>query len=371
MSSISAQLKRCNIEAARLKDPDAMIQLADLQRQRADCRSLLRRLPAEILGEILSLCIGVASDDGALSRVCARWRAIAVATPASIGVRSTSTSNRTTASASTIGLFWIVAAMAMNLPLLETLVIIPRDDSRLTQEVDIFEVAPRLRTFKCSAHLLRYFRTIPYKQLHRMDAPTFKIVLENCKTRSPTLDELGISETTSNISDLSFCLECKFRRNHCRLTFQAIFASLTVPCLKELSLKFSSKCYPLAWAHTQFLALCARSAFADPEHLQSLCLCDVCMTQGWLLQGGYLPALTRLAISDHELVDKVDATMRLLCALKPPSIVPHLENLVLRSRRAVSDAAFLDFVASRGGACARAHVYVQAGDNAKVPRAKF
>ena len=103
-------------------------------RQRADCRSLLRRLPTEILGEILSLCIGVASDDvdfqpldlvfpdnqaqGALSRACAQWRAIAVATPAywcTIYVYfQWSDSHYRRARASTIGLFWIVAAMAVS-----------------------------------------------------------------------------------------------------------------------------------------------------------------------------------------------------------------------------------------------------------------
>ncbi|KAJ7204958.1 hypothetical protein GGX14DRAFT_645478 [Mycena pura] len=86
------------------------------------------------------------------------------------------------------------------------------------------------------------------------------------------------------------------------------------------------------------------SLFSIPfEQLHGMDILSVNSTVSFCLEDDLHSRSTcNLSLSDvHEAIDN------LLYALKPPSFVWHLQNLVLHARRAFSDAASLDFVASR------------------------
>ncbi|KAJ7198272.1 hypothetical protein GGX14DRAFT_325273, partial [Mycena pura] len=97
INEIHSFIQSAEAEISALKDHMVQVQrtLDRLESQRAELASLVkshrgvvstfRRLPTDILGEIFSQCLGArAHSPKALSHlvgVCARWRAIAIASP--------------------------------------------------------------------------------------------------------------------------------------------------------------------------------------------------------------------------------------------------------------------------------------------------
>ncbi|KAJ7059661.1 hypothetical protein C8F01DRAFT_1145277 [Mycena amicta] len=170
-----------------------------------------------------------------------------------------------------------------------------------------------------------------------------------------------IPHVISTIGELTIQVTSEFHKHHCKQTLTAVLSALTLPNLHILSLQSEhADRFPLVWAHSAFVALCQRSALGD--HLRELDLADVHIAEGPLRQClALLPALTHLAISDHErirgrgvnlelisdtllgaLMEHHDETMAMVLVL-----VPRLKQLSLRSRHAFTDAKLLDMIRSR------------------------
>ncbi|KAJ7633627.1 hypothetical protein DFH06DRAFT_1303376 [Mycena polygramma] len=210
-----------------------------------------------------------------------------------------------------------------NLPMLETLTITPTLDMTPPTGTDIFEIAPRLRDFAVRNVFLPFVHTAPLAEIQHIRSLnlasediamavstmprlsianrfTLQFYLDDfTSNRSRTL-ELGIQPTSSDVGQLKIEIEGEFFTHHCHQALGAIFAALTLPRLEGLD--FESEQYPrfpLAWPQPQFLTLAQRSAFYTT--LRSLCLFHVHITETQLLQClAALPALTNLAIADHE-----------------------------------------------------------------------
>jgi hypothetical protein len=276
--------------------------------------------------------------------------------------------------------FRYLSSVKGNLPILEVLEIVLQGTE--SEAVTCFEVAPRLRDFAVTGSLLPDVSTPPLERMAKVRClnmastdisnavPTMaRLSMTNSfclqyylddwtANRSETLD-LGIAHTSSDVGHLAIEVLGEFYQHHCQQALGAIFTGLTLPCLRGLT--FDSEKYPrfpLVWPHTQFLALCRRSAFNT--HLQSLCLYHVHITEPQLLQClSALPALTDLAIADHERirgrgVNLELVTDTLLCALTrtegnpdAPCLVPHLDTFRMRSRLRFTDSVYLYLVLSR------------------------
>lgn len=264
-----------------------------------------------------------------------------------------------------------------NLPILETLVIVPSNTG--SETVTLFKVAPRLRDLAIAGALRPHVSTPPLAQVskvrcldlastdiaaavstmsHLSGANNFSLqfYLDDGTSNQPHNLDLAIRHTSSNVGHLAIGLLGEFFRNQCKQALGSIFAGLTLPRLEGLT--FDSEkypCFPLVWPQSQFLALCQRSAFHG--HLQSLCLYHVHITEGQLLYClPFLPALTTLAIADHERIRGRGVNLELitdtlLVALTKTSnarcLIPRLDTLSLRSRLQFDDSVYLDFVLSR------------------------
>ncbi|KAJ7260308.1 hypothetical protein B0H12DRAFT_1181989 [Mycena haematopus] len=259
-----------------------------------------------------------------------------------------------------------------NVPILETLEIAATG----SEPVNVFETAPSLKNFTTVEAQGPHISIPPLNQVSKLrylylsstdiakvisatshlspaNSFTLQFYLDD-SNRTASLD-LGITPTSSDVGHLAIELVGEFFKHHCMQALGAMFADLTLPHLESLA--FDSETYPrfpLQWPHLHFLALSKRSAFHT--HLQSLCLFHVQITEAQLLQCLVaLPALTTLAIADHERVGRgvnlVLITDTLLSTLtRTPAaqcLIPHLHTLRLRSRLEFDDNVFYEFIMSR------------------------
>ncbi|KAJ7150706.1 hypothetical protein C8R46DRAFT_963296 [Mycena filopes] len=265
------------------------------------------------------------------------------------------------------------------LPMLEALDIRPEGETVVVDTWSLFAVAPRLTQFTGGVTSIGRISTPPTQQITRLglcdlvagDLPVavstmaslsqmnefrVRFYFDNWATRNLSL-RLNIPPTSSDINRLSIGVEGDFYRNHCQQALGGIFAALTLPHLQFLT--FDSDEYPrfpLTWPNAQFLTLSQRSGFHD--HLRSLSLFHVQITEAELLRClSVLPALTHLAIADHERIGLRGANLQLITnsflrALTrlpavAPCLVPHLESLHMRSKLVFTDSAYLDMLLSR------------------------
>ncbi|KAJ7894884.1 hypothetical protein B0H14DRAFT_3640645 [Mycena olivaceomarginata] len=164
------------------------------------------------------------------------------------------------------------------------------------------------------------------------------------------LDEVAsavIPQTSSNISSLVLeATTWSFRPQNCLQTFDQIFASLTLPSLRDLSFTASDKWVVLPWPHQQFLALCDRSSFHT--HLHSLQLSRVRITDAELIECLLaVPMLQRLIISDPTMTNTLLSALTRTHDDSAACLVPHLRVIECESSLQFDDDVFLGFVASR------------------------
>ncbi|KAJ7657208.1 hypothetical protein DFH06DRAFT_459200 [Mycena polygramma] len=266
------------------------------------------------------------------------------------------------------------------LPLLEMLELEIHDPPPRPEEpfsVDLFELAPRLQSINVGG---RIPPSIGAVHLDKLDA--FGCLGQNARQVACALPfmarmpegrefrlELYVDDwmngnnsdlpaTTSDIANLSMDICDCFEREDSTSALDSVFASLTLPHLRTLT--FSSvetPCFLIPWTHSSFLALAARSSFST--HLESLCLCDVVVTEAELLGAlAVLPSLQHLEISDHRIIeedgaDQLLVTDSLFSALTlkftpdAPSLVPLLQSILCQSILQFDDHVYLEFVLFR------------------------
>ncbi|KAJ6468498.1 hypothetical protein C8R47DRAFT_804814 [Mycena vitilis] len=279
----------------------------------------------------------------------------------------------------------VFAGIRGRLPMLETLTITPTLGMTPPAGTDIFEIAPRLRDFAVQGSFLPFVHTAPLAAIRHIRSLTLasediamavstlprlstanrftlQFYLDDfTSNRSHKLD-LSIEPTASDVGQLKIELVGEFFTHHCHQALGAIFTALTLPRLEGVD--FESEQYPrfpFAWPQGPFLALAQRSAFHTTLH--SLCLFHVRITEAQLLQClAALPALTKLAIADHERIHGDGANVgrgvnlelvsdTLLIALTKasdtPCLVPELDTFSVRSRLRFTDSVLQDFLLSR------------------------
>ncbi|KAJ7671316.1 hypothetical protein DFH06DRAFT_1365996 [Mycena polygramma] len=166
---------------------------------------------------------------------------------------------------------------------------------------------------------------------------------------------VGIPHLTSKISTLYIELLEDFEPVHAQIALGCIFANITLPLLQDFELEsLEYPRLPIAWPHAEFLALSARSAF--DTHLVALEIYEVNLTEAQLLEClAGLPALERLAISDHQPIkyegaDQILITDTLFSKLSRTDctcLVPRLNSLGCQTLLKFDDEALLTLVLSR------------------------
>ncbi|KAJ7093804.1 hypothetical protein C8R44DRAFT_953125 [Mycena epipterygia] len=243
--------------------------------------------------------------------------------------------------------------------------------------MDLFDVVPRLRTFVVGGLLHPTVAETHLKQLHTFgcfgqDPPliptavSFMPRLPHALTfrfqllLSDWTDDNGVGidlpPTSSNISSLSMDIRDYFDAAPCVKALSDIFTSLTLPHLGHFNFRSAqSPLFLMYWPHSAFIDLAARSSFQT--HLESLCLCDVVVTEAELIEAlAALPSLQRLTISDHQIIRDCGAHQLLITdslfsalTLKPDSspLVSRLLSLTCQSLLQFDDRAYLSFLLSR------------------------
>ncbi|KAJ7489101.1 hypothetical protein FB451DRAFT_682673 [Mycena latifolia] len=269
-----------------------------------------------------------------------------------------------------------------NLPQLEDLTLLCWGTPPLPVNIDMFEVAPRLRSLyikspntvrgiwpafaafplpffhplhlvRCSELLLRP----PPRQISSMYlmAPlsrTAHFILDLLiRTSTPfTVDEsIHFQPVTSEISAFTIEVGGESSPSNVGPTIAKIIGSLTLPALDKLSL-FSthSPALLVAWPHAEFLGLSIRSSF--PTHLRALQLSHCIITEPELIEClSSLLSLEHLSISDHEVLPPITNSLlaQLTLTAATPSLVPQLRRFHCRSLLQFDDHVYLSFLLSR------------------------
>ncbi|KAJ7849660.1 hypothetical protein B0H14DRAFT_2765229 [Mycena olivaceomarginata] len=169
---------------------------------------------------------------------------------------------------------------------------------------------------------------------------------------------LHLPSITAPISTLACRTVEEFHPHHLSSALSQIFASLTLPKLRQVLLGCSV--YPqlvLEWPHTQFLALCERSDLG--RCLKTLRIAEVRMAERDLLEIlSVLEALEHLEVgdapgnvgesNDSELVLITDSFLRAMTwAPAQDSLVPRLSYFACVSRLVFTHGLVVDFVTSR------------------------
>ncbi|KAJ6479501.1 hypothetical protein C8R47DRAFT_608140 [Mycena vitilis] len=252
------------------------------------------------------------------------------------------------------------------------------------QCLDVFDCAPLLDVaeFGCTPLCWSELSTLPVNQLlsllclepvgypattglgllpslnilpHLQPSAEFRLRLALCNPHQSWEDP--VSRITSNISTFSVEFDHGFSPANVGPACAKLIDSLTLPGLDLLEIgsdQFPHPTLPVPWPQAEFLALAARSEFHT--HLKALHLWHVAVTEADLLAClAALPALERLAISDHQ-CGAEDASEHLLvtdslfAALtsKPdtPSLVPRLGSFGCQSLLKFDDNVYLDFLLS-------------------------
>ncbi|KAJ7491765.1 hypothetical protein B0H11DRAFT_2007768 [Mycena galericulata] len=423
ISALSDELARYDDEISRLRAQLSTLESdrAALHAHHTACKSVLapiRRLPTELMAGIFALCPDsfwphhirdrpisrlAPQTPVTLSKVCVRWRDIIVGTPilwnrinlylswweeSKIGTTMTSLqfilecgegsplhlkigseahipaldlltahSERWKSveivGSSTSDIEYLVNSSG-DFPLLQDLVLDIWDYT--PKMVDLFKIAPNLQYLRVAGPLLPKLVVPPLQKLQQL----------TCTGLTATEIPGAVSLFSRPGHPFGVCLrEIQVggwpTGDECLSAFGAIFAALTLPILQELSFYSMRSVNPFGWAHAEFCALSARSAFHD--HLLTLRLTDVMIEETELLEIlAALPLLQRLSIADHQVVEyegQIFGTTQhlhlitdtLLSALArsadTPSIVPHLRHLSCRSLLQFDDNLYLDFLLSR------------------------
>ncbi|KAJ7159249.1 hypothetical protein C8R43DRAFT_994259 [Mycena crocata] len=268
-----------------------------------------------------------------------------------------------------------LSSVKARLPLLETLTF-TSSPLQLLQSLDCFEIAPQLRNLIICGSLL-YRMATPLGQLRYLTCTEVqthhlaKIVSmlsqlshsTHCRiemwltdhSMPPRIHNLALPSTSSSIATLSFDFAGYFEQPFYLDLIAQIFASLTVPHLREFTLEssqYSRK--PLLWPQILFLSVAERSSFH--AHLLTLDIYHVLIPEADLLECLHaLPKLEHLKVSDHadctEYSEKIRGlliTDDLLRSLSDSRhLVPRLHYLGLRSFLQFEASVFLDFLRAR------------------------
>ncbi|KAJ7861602.1 hypothetical protein B0H13DRAFT_2072704 [Mycena leptocephala] len=388
ISELSAELTRYDNERARYDKEIARLRAvlsavesehaallaerAALQAYYDDCqglslRSLVRRLPVEILLAIFQICskpfpptvalwadrekhryahaplFAVSRYDALLKTVIERGAgsALRVVLPP-----------RGTASTKAVDLLVKHSVRLERLskgrfPLLESLEL---HEIQMAAPVtrDLFHVAPKLKRLVVSESLLRLAR--PHlQQLQTLEyvgvtLPKVTSALSSMADLSPgTTCRLALqlvwsgsqrripylTPTLSNVGTLSI----EFPQPSCAPDVTDILTNLTLPCLENLTIR-SDYFSPLPWPHADFLAVASRSSFHT--HLRSLNISDFSIGAAELAEClSALPSLQRLEISDdhRDGVEPIIKNSLLSSLTRQPdlqALLPHLRHLVFR-----------------------------------------
>ncbi|KAJ6460086.1 hypothetical protein C8R47DRAFT_130086 [Mycena vitilis] len=268
-----------------------------------------------------------------------------------------------------------LASIKNRVPLLETLDldifrVRPEDSLYLTE---LFAAAPRLKAFAVGGSLPPAVAQGHFHKLHEFgcigqDPQGAPQIVSFMSGLPPTLGfrfqirasgwVANMPPTSSNIISFSMDTWDELIREECVAAIGHIFASLTLPRLRELS--FKSQEGPFAviyWPHTAFVGLATRSSF--DTHLHSLSLCQVTITEIELLGAlALLPLLQHLEIGDHQTIhnrgeNQLLITSSLFAALTLNNdthtlgLVPRLRSLVCQSLLQFDDHAYMNFLLSR------------------------
>ncbi|KAJ7084928.1 hypothetical protein C8R44DRAFT_753007 [Mycena epipterygia] len=253
-----------------------------------------------------------------------------------------------------------------------------------TETVDFFGIAPRLDNLCISAPLLHsesFGAILRRKQLRSFGCVVmFRREFEQVISLLPelpvatdfylTIDldrqifqphwtmPLRLPSITAPISTLACRTVAEFHPHHLSLALNQIFASLTLPKLRQVLLGCSV--YPqlvLEWPHTQFLALCERSDLG--RCLKTLRIAEVRIAERDLLEIlSVLEALEHLEVGDApgnvgesndlELVLITDSFLRAMTwAPAQDCLVPRLSYFACASRLVFTHGLVVDFVTSR------------------------
>ncbi|KAJ6564636.1 hypothetical protein B0H19DRAFT_1233464 [Mycena capillaripes] len=257
-----------------------------------------------------------------------------------------------------------------NFPLLEALDI--RGD--YLDNLDIFQVAPRLREVTLRFEGAVAPPPLPWDQLHTLNYETnssanlcaFMGLILRCTGLTVVKFLINISvlslplalpPVNADLTSLAVTLTNRCSSSaHATETFSEIIGSFTLPSVTELSFRANSP-LPLSWPQRRFLALAARSSFRDT--VTSLALHGIIITDVELLVClAHLPRLESLAIADvpkpsadDESTDHIVITDGLLHQLTQTAddanLIPRLHIFRFASLFQFAPQALLDVVSSR------------------------
>ncbi|KAJ7147742.1 hypothetical protein C8R43DRAFT_1010551 [Mycena crocata] len=239
------------------------------------------------------------------------------------------------------------------------------------EAVDFFAIAPTLRNLTLTGSLISRVATPPLDQLHFLGYVRVRPeVIHICISRMAELSRgaefrlelslrfvnkdiyLDIPPTSSDIGRLSMDVAEWIQPEICAKFLGDIFASLTLPYLRDLSFEVGDWRCVLPWPHEEFLAASSRSSFHS--HLSTLELYYTFITEEELLEVLHsLPSLKRLAISD-QIVDREEKLLvtnnlmrNLTREADTPCLVPELVAFNCYSLLDFDHNLYLDFLVSR------------------------
>ncbi|KAJ7677896.1 hypothetical protein DFH06DRAFT_1465737 [Mycena polygramma] len=253
-------------------------------------------------------------------------------------------------------------------PLLEALYI----DSQSLPEVNIFEVAPRLREVSLRAYGAIQPPSLPWEQLTTLnytgdprDPPglrPFMGLIHRCTSLTAVKLLIDVSTLSLPLAALPpvdtnlTCLAITLRNTHdsdsihATQAFTEILGAFTLPSIRKLDLRMNSP-RPLVWPLGVFRAFAARSSLRDT--ITSLALHGILILDLELLVCiRETPQLESLSIADvpsadDESPDHVIVSDALLVQLTNAHLIPHLHVFGMTSLLRFTPQTLLDFVAFR------------------------
>ncbi|KAJ7160504.1 hypothetical protein C8R43DRAFT_1233740 [Mycena crocata] len=273
-----------------------------------------------------------------------------------------------------LSVFQALAEIRGRLPRLENLKMEIWEDE--SAALDVLEDMPRLKRFVFSGPPaaisklpLRQISSFSWEDIMMNEASAILGVLPHLQEQAAFALELDVMENdhmrilnfdlppiTAHISSLCIRFINDYYPGHCRQALREIFACLTLPMVKTLTLQTDD--YPtlaIYWPHSQFLDLAARSSFGT--HFVCLSLYHVLITEAELLAClSVLPALQKLQMSDHQVIAEGTGYYHLLTddLLRALTYDPDVHTLApalcifdVRSLLRFDDNVYLAFLRSR------------------------
>ncbi|KAJ6516657.1 hypothetical protein C8R47DRAFT_1268112 [Mycena vitilis] len=258
-------------------------------------------------------------------------------------------------------------SVAGNLPRLEALAIdvLEEDEDILTDVVQAFSNAPRLRDFEFCGLLsvvaqmpLEQFRCLTYSVLGRDDLHALFSHMDRLDRTQLHIklflqglgaEPLELPLVVSAVVELSISSFHELTGVYTHGILADTLGALTAPAVERLNLRGGKSGEPLFWPSTEGLGMLQRSGSRNT--LLSLTLHDVIIEEGDLLDClAQMPLLRYLFISDHVLPAHHLVTDSLLTALLPrtaQTLVPHLAIVDFKTLGRFSDDAFAAFAVQR------------------------